>query len=257
MRKPMAGKIGSYIQNRTLKKWERLAEYARTAPLSELRDIRTASRVLGQRVGTVNHIAEGRLIRPVIGSNAMELPPSTDWSHRPDLWAGPIAPSGFAPAKNETHIGHEVTLYHDCKRQMLSVRQVRNTDAVDLAPFGLQMDVFTFEGSFLSLVIKAPDDVTKGLTKKHILRLSLRAESERPLEMSARMNLKHGPNTEQVSKEIDLSLQESAVEFDLAYVPFTENRAEHIWFDLFFDSPSMNKTVLRDLTLSRHIRSSL
>jgi uncharacterized protein DUF6478 len=257
MRKSMTGKIGSYIQNRTLRRWERLADHARNASLSELRDIRTASRALGQRVGSVNHIAEARLIRPVIGSNAMDLPPTTDWSHRPDLWAGPVTPLGFAPAKNQTEIGHEVTLYHDCKRQMLSVRQVRNTDAIDLAPFGLQMDVFTFEGSFLSLVIKAPDDVVKGLTKKHILRLSLRAQSERVLEMSARMNLKHGPNTEQVSKEINIAADANVVEFDLAYVPFTETRAEHIWFDLFFDSPSMNKTVLRDLTMSRHVRSSL
>jgi uncharacterized protein DUF6478 len=253
----MTGKFGSYIQNRNLRKWERLADHARTAPLANLRDLRISARALGQRIGTVNHIAEARLIRPVIGSNAMDLPPSTDWSYRPDLWAGPVAPSGFAPAKNDTHIGKEVTLYHDCKRQMLSIRQVRNTDHTDLAPFGLQMDVFTFEGSFLSLVVKAPDDVVKGLTKKHILRLSLRAESERPLEMSARLNLKHGPNTEQVSKEIKLVTDESVVEFDLAYVPFTETRAEHIWFDLFFDSPSMNKTNLRDLTLSRHVRSSL
>ncbi len=257
MHRQMTGILENYIQKRTLKKWERLADYARTASLANLRRIRTASRALGQRVGTVNHIAEARLIRPIIGADTMDLPPSTDWSHRPDLWSGPVSPLGHAPAKTDTDISNDVTLYHDCKRQMLSVRQVRNTEPRDLAPFGLQMDVFTFEGSFLSLVVKAPVDVTKGLTKKHILRLSLRTQSERPLEMSVRLNLKHGPNTEQVSREIDLSARESVVEFDLAYVPFTETRAEHIWFDLFFDSPSMNKTTLRDLTLSRHVRSSL
>lgn len=257
MREYSTGLINSYLQKRSLRRWERLATLARTTNLGSLRELRTAARAIGQRVGDVNHIAEARLIRPVIGSNAMDLPPSTDWSHRPDLWAGPLSPTGYAPAKNNTHIGNAVTLYHDCKQQMLSLRQVRNTRPDDLAPFGLQMDVFTFDGSFLSLVIKAPDDVVKGLTKKHVLRLSLKSESERPIEINARLNLKHGPNTEQVNKAINTANSECHVEFDLAYVPFNETRGEHIWFDLFFDSPSMNKVTITDLTLSRHTRSNL
>lgn len=257
MREYSTGLINSYLQKRSLRRWERLAALAQTTNLGNLRGLRNAARAVGQRVGDVSHIAESRLIRPVIGSNAMDLPPSTDWSHRPDLWAGPLSPTGYAPARNNTHIGNAVTLYHDCRQQTLSMRQVRNSRPEDLAPFGLQLDVFTFDGSFLSLVVKAPDDVVNGLTKKHILRLSLNAESERPIEISARMNLKHGPNTEQISKAINTGNPDCYAAFDLAYVPFNETRGEHIWFDLFFDSPSMNKVTIFDLTLSRHARSNL
>ena len=257
MRRITTGLLSKYVQKRSLRRWERLARYARTTSLENLAPIREASRAIGNRAAIVNHITSARLMRPVLNSNAMDLPPSTDWSYRPELWAGPLSPSGYAPAKSETKIGGEVTIYHDCKLQMLSIRQIRNNHPNDLAPFGLTMDVFNFEGSFLSLVIKSSDDIVNELTKKHVLRLALRAESERPIEISARLNLKHGPNTEQVSKEITTSEQAEIVEFDLAYVPFSENRAEHIWFDLFFDSPSMNQINLRDLTLSRHIRSNI
>jgi hypothetical protein len=257
MRRFTTGIFRTYRTNRALRQWERLADHARNTSLENLRALRGVSRALGHRVGAVSHIAEARLARPVIGSQIIGLPPTTDQSRRPDLWSGPIHPTGYAPAGNDTQIGKEVTLYHDCKKQMLSVRQVRNTNEQDLAPYGLRMDVFTFEGSFLSLVVKAPAEMVAGLTKKHILRLTLRIESERPIEISARLNLKHGPNTEQVSKEIRTDSDASIAEFDLAYVPFTESRAEHIWFDLFFDSPSMNQITLRDLTLSRHARSNL
>jgi hypothetical protein len=257
MREYSTSILGSYFQKRALKRWERLCERAQTTDITSLKSLRTSARATAQRVGDVNHIVEARLTRPFIGSEAMKLPPATDWSHRPDLWSGPLSPSGIAPARNNATLGDAVTLYHDCKKQTLSLRQIRNTRPSDVAPFGLQMEIYTFDGSFLSLVLKAPEGMVKGLTKNHILRLSVRIESERPLEIATRMNLQHGPNTEQVSMGLDQSQSDSLAEFDLAYVPFNEKHSEHIWFDLFFDSPSMNKVTLRDLTLSRHTRSKL
>ena len=41
----------------------------------------------------------------------------------------------------------------------LTLRQIRNTRESDVAPFGLRMDVFRFDGSFLSLVIDLPEEV--------------------------------------------------------------------------------------------------
>ncbi|MFT4715766.1 MAG: hypothetical protein ACI861_001055 [Paracoccaceae bacterium] len=257
MRRFTTGIIGSFRTNRALRQWERLADYARTTNLENLRALQNSAKAIGHRVGIVKHITDARLARPVIGSTAMDLPNGTDWAGRPDLWAGQLNPSGHAPAINDTHLGQDVTLYHDCKMQMLSIRQIRNTKTRDLAPFGLCLDVYAFDGSFLSVVVKAPSELVDGLTKKHVLRLTIRIESERPIDVSTRLNLKHGPNTEQVSKEINRDQDASMAEFDLAYVPFNESRAEHIWFDIFFDSPSMNQITLRDLTVSRHIRSNI
>jgi len=257
MRDISSGFLGSFIFKRTLRRWERLEEFARSANLANLRDLRARSVALSQRLSTINHIAETRLTRPVIGSDAMDLPPSTDWSHRPDIWKGPISPTGYAPAKNNTRFGDEVTLYHDCKTPNVSLRQVRNHRLNDLAPYGVQLDVFNFEGSFLSLVLQVPESVTEGLKKKHILRVSLDLTSERPLEMTARLNLKHGPNTEQVSRTVEQAPEGSEVEFDLAYIPFNETRAEQFWIDIFFESPSMNQVRIHDIVLSRHPRAEL
>ena len=59
--------------------------------------------------------------------------------------------------ETKTGFGDEVTVFHDCRISELTVRQVRNTREADLAPYGLRMDVFNFDGSFLSLVIDLPD----------------------------------------------------------------------------------------------------
>lgn len=257
----MSSKITGLIQTlqhkRTLRRWDRMERLARSVGLDQLRDMRAMARQLRQRVNNVNFLADMRLTKPLIGSTAMTVPPGTDWSHRPAAWAGPLDPIGYAPVRNKTAFGEDLTVYHDCKSACLSLRQIRNTTSDDLAPFRLAMDVFNFDGSFLSMVLQAPPAAVEGLKKRHIIRLTMSASSERPLEMSARLNLKHGPNTEQVSQEISLNNDEIMVEFDLAFMRFNETRVEQIWLDLFFDSPSMNRVEIRDITLSRHPRAEI
>ncbi|MBZ0130351.1 MAG: DUF6478 family protein [Rhodobacteraceae bacterium] len=250
------GIIGKYRMRRDLRRWEKLADIARTVPVEGARDLRIAARALAQRANTVSHIADERLTRPYIGSNAMKLPPSTDWSHRPELWKGPISPPGHAPARNSTAFGADVKLYHDSKTPALALRQVRNSRPEDLSPFGLSIDVFDFDGSFLSLVIEAPDGIVAGLESRHILRLSMRASAEHDVGVSVRLNLKHGPNTEQVSRRATFAPDGAETEFDMAYVPFREGRAEHVWFDIFLEETAMNQVSIHDLTLSRHVRAS-
>ena len=53
-------------------------------------------------------------------------------------------------------LGDEVTVFHDCQISKLTLRQLRNYREADLVPFGLRMDVFRFDGSFLSLVLNMP-----------------------------------------------------------------------------------------------------
>lgn len=253
----VTGPIGAYFHKRNLRRWEKAAELAEDVNLDALKDLRQKARAVAQRVNTITHIAEMRLTKPAIGSNAMKLPPSTDVARRAEVWSGPISPVGRAPALNNAKIGAELVMFHDCKNAAVSARQVRNHRPEHLAAFGLQIDVFDFDGSFLSLVLRASDDLVKNLTKSHILRLTLRAESERDLEMSARLNLKNGPNTEQVDKPFSINGETIVLEFDMAYVPFKEGKAEHIWFDFFFQNPMMNQVVFRDLILSRHKRAEL
>jgi hypothetical protein len=119
------------------------------------------------------------------------------------------------------------------------------------------MDVFRFDGSFLSLVIDLPDEAARGLKLRHLLRLDVIVEMEKPLEIFARLNIKHGPNVEQIVRELPLNAEEVAVEFDLAYTRVNEKRIERLWLDLIFEGPEMNQIILRDVTMSRRPRAEL
>lgn len=256
----MLGRIKKFLDKRrierSLKRWDGQSRAAKTMGFSELRVLRSDARRLQSRVNRINHIAVSRMTLPVIGSKAIKKPQGTEWAYRPEIWSGPVSPSGMSSIANKSKIGNELALFHDCKVSEMTLRQVRNNQEGDLAPFGIQLDVFNFEGSFLSLAIEMPHDAVEGLKKEHIIRLTLIIDSERPQEMFARMNLRHGPNTEQIVRELDLSTRELFVEFDLFYTNFKEARAQSIWFDLIFESPSMNQITVRDVTVIRRRRAN-
>ena len=154
-------------------------------------------------------------------------------------------------------VGEEVTLFHDCAQSELTLQQLRNTRDTDLAPYGLRLDVFNFDGSFLSLVLDLPEDAVNGLKRTHILRISTIIEMEEPLEIFARLNIKNGPNTEQIVRELPLGQEDVSAEFDLAYVNLNEKRIDKVWIDLIFENPQMNQVTFRDLTFSRRPRAQL
>jgi hypothetical protein len=242
---------------RLLRDWTIGGEKASLMPLSELRELRKRANQIRRRIDTINHIAVSRLTLPVIGSNSIRKPPRTEWAYRPEAWAGPVYPSGIAAVGSKQKISSDVTLYHDCKQSELSFRQVRNTKEEDFAPFGLQMDVFNFSGSFLSLAVEMPADSVSGLKRNHLLRLDMIVESERPQEMFSRLNIRHGPNTEQIVREMDMGSRNIWVEFDLYYTQFNEARGDSMWIDLIFEGPSMNQVTIRDVTLIRRPRAAI
>ncbi|MGR3802734.1 DUF6478 family protein [Marinibacterium profundimaris] len=242
---------------RAMRRWRRLARAAQTASLSELRDQRTEARQLRHHLDRLIHVADGRLALPAIGTNAFHRPPGTDWAWRPEAWRGPLGRPGLAAAESRASLGEGLTLFHDCATSELTLRQIRNLREEDLAPFGLRMDVFRFDGSFLSLVVDLPEAAVQGLTRDHLIRMTTIVEVEKPLEIFARLNVQHGPNTEQIVREISPDRSEAMVEFDLAYSKLNEKRVEHAWVDLIFEGPEMNQVVLRDLTFARLPRAAL
>jgi hypothetical protein len=244
-----------YLQAVTLRRWTRKAQEAATADLDDLRVDQARARALSRRLDDVIFAAESRLALPRIGSNAFALPPGTDWSWRPDLWRGPLAARGVAGVANRTRLGDEVTAYHDCPRAEIALRQIRNTDAADLAPFAVALDVFGFGGSFLSLAIDLPDSAVEGLRKRHLIRVEVHAVQDRPVEMFARLNIRHGPNTEQLVQEIRSG--EQVAEFDLAHTRVNEKRIESLWLDLIIDRPAMNRILFKDIILARYPRAEL
>ena len=255
------GKLKNYLDGRrnerSLKWWENQARAAQTLGLSELRELRTEARIFRNRINKINHIASSRLTLPVIGSKAIKKPQGTEWAHRPEAWAGPVSPTGISSITSKARIGYELAIFHDCTDSEMTLRQVRNSREEDLAPFGIRLDVFNFDGSFLSIAVEMPREAVENLKKEHIIRLTLIVDSERPQEMFARLNLRHGPNTEQIVRELDFSTRELFVEFDLFYTNYNENRAESMWLDLIFESPSMNQITIRDVSVIRRRRANI
>ncbi|EAQ03743.1 hypothetical protein OB2597_10886 [Pseudooceanicola batsensis HTCC2597] len=251
----MANVISSLLErliaHRELRRWSAEARNARTMSFAQLRARRTRAHALRSRIDEALREAEARLALPAIGSDVFPVPHGTDWSWRPSLWRAPLARRGMASVDGTSQIDDQVSVHHDCIRSELSLRQVRNTREADLAPFGLRLEVFSFEGSFLSLVAELPPEALKGLERRHLIRLSLSVALEKPLEIFARLNILHGPNTEQIVRELPAEGEEKMVEFDLAYSELNEKRLEKAWIDLIFERPDMNQIEIRDLTLAR------
>lgn len=240
-----------------LRRWRRAAQDAPDAPLDVLRQQVQQARRLRSHLDRLIHVADGKLALPAIGSNSFAKPHGTDWSWRPEPWRGPLPVPGLSSVQSKSRLGTDVTLFHDCEYSELTLRQLRNTREEDLAPFGLRMDVFKFDGSFLSLVVELPPEAMQGLERRHLIRVNTIIETEKPIEIFARINIKHGPNTEQIVRELPLNEKDVNVEFDLAYSRLNEKRVESGWLDLIFEGPEMNQVVIRDLTFARYPRAEI
>lgn len=257
MAKQSIGLIDRMAQRTALRRWGAAARAAHEADLAVLKTQRNQARRLRHQLDELLHVAEYRLALPGIGSDAIAAPHDSDWVWRPELWTGPLPEPGAASVESGAQLGQEVTLFHDCKVSELTLRQLRNTRAADLSPFGLRMDVFRFDGSYLSLAVDLPPAAVEGLTRSHLVRMDCMVELESPLEIFARLNVKSGPNTEKLVRELPLNTGERFVEFDLAYSKLNEKRIDKAWLDLIFEGPQMNQVVLRDLTFSRRLRAEL
>ncbi|OAN77215.1 hypothetical protein A8B82_13525 [Sulfitobacter sp. EhC04] len=251
------GFLDGKVFSRNIQRWARAARLAEKADLPLLRRQRNRARLLKSHLDKLIHTADERLALPMIGSTSFPKPHNADWAWRPELWRGPLPTPGISSVQTKSLLGNEVTLFHDCEYSELTLRQLRNLREADLAPYGLRLDVFKFDGSFLSLVIDLPEEGVTGLKRTHLLRMDAIVELEKPLEIFARLNIRHGPNTEQIVRELPLDEESHRVEFDLAYSNLNEKRVDRAWIDVIFEGPQMNQVILRDLTFSRRPRAHL
>lgn len=252
--------LGSWYRKRLSRvareQWQRAAGLAGTLSIEELRRLHGEARRTRAALDDLLHVAEGRLTRP-LETAGVEQPPLSDWAWRPEAWSGPLSQKGLAAPEAGTRLGREIAVFHDSPGAEIVLRQMPNLEAERRAPWGLRVEVFGFTGNYLSLAIDLPDSVLEGLRKTHLLRLDTAVDTEKPLEVFARLNVRHGPNTEQLVREFDLRQPEIAVEFDLAYTAMNEKRVERLWLDLILESPSHNLVRFRDVRFSRRPRAGL
>ncbi len=254
---PLQGPITRFLHRRSVARWRKATKSVGAVDLATLDQKNEAAKKLLRHIQAFRFAADSRLALPRIGSNIFPQPPGTDWAWRPKPWRAAADTAGLAPALSKMEITNELVIFHDCPRAEVSLRQVRNTRDTDLAPFGITLETFHFAGSYLSLVIEIPKDSCEGLRKRHLIRLAAVIERERPSAIYARLNVKNGPNTEQVLLTLPDDTPDTMVEFDLAYSGLNERRAERMWIDLMIERPAMNKITIRDLTLSRYPRAEI
>lgn len=245
------------LYRRMVQRWETSARLAATTKLSVLREQSNRARVLRAPLDRLIRTADERLALSAAGAARIPQPHNADWAWRPAFWQTPLDVPGMTALASKSKLGDEITLFHDCEHSEMTLRQVRNTGPEELAAFGLRLDVLRFDGSFLSLVLDLPPPAIASLKRSHILQVNSVLELEKPLEIFVRLNVRHGPNTEQIVREIPMQGDSKSVEFDLAYSGINERRIEKAWIDIIFEGPEMNQVILRDLTMNRRPRAKL
>jgi hypothetical protein len=248
--------LNRLAERRLLRLWSRAAEGVESMDPESLRAIRARARRMRREADHLILRSEGRLGLPPIGSSQMPRPLGADLLWRPDAWRWPILPRGHAGTASPLALSPGITLFHDCPLCEVAVRQVRNTREDDLAPFSLTLETLGFRGTFLSLALDLPPEAAAGLGPRHVISLILRAEFERPLSVLARLNLRHGPNTDQIAASLPGD-ETATADFDLATTALDGTPVRHIWLDLIFNAPDMSAVRLRDLTMSRRTRADL
>lgn len=262
----MAIRPRRWIRNRwrrhALEEWQRLEGEAGQMPLRRLRSLQDEAQQMRRASDRFLTRAQLRLDSAQRAADLLNLPHGTDWRWRPSFLCTPISPSGIAAPASQTRLGEEAAVWHDCAARALILRQIANRSASDLAPFGLQLETLGFSGSYLSIAVDMPGSALQGLNRSHIVRLDMTVSVERPISIYGRLNVGHGPNTDELLRHLgDLTpglLAESrTIEFDLYYIEMNEKRLHKLWLDIIFEAPQMNAVRIRDLFLSRHLRADV
>jgi hypothetical protein len=119
------------------------------------------------------------------------------------------------------------------------------------------LEVYRFDGSFVSFVHDLPPEAIAGLTLNHFIAVDIRAEREQPIEVYARLNVQHGPNVEQMVRQVDFKGDGGRAEFDLAYTKINERRIEKAWLDLILEGPEMTRIAIWDVVVMRAPRADV
>lgn len=253
------GRWGSLLDvatERTALQWERAATRAAKMPPETLSHMEARADRLAaalEAFGRAVDLTEGdrRKTRPPV-----PLPPHTDWHGRPSLWTAPLEVPGRIAEAGETKLTRATSLWHDCPWGEVILRQVPNPADDRLPPHALRIEVFRFDGSYLSVAVRLPEAALEGLGKRHVVRLDLPMRSDRPIGLYARLNVKVGPNVGQMLRERPRD-GGIGIEFDLAYAEIEEGRVEEAWIDLMLEDPAQVGVELADVWIARHLRADL
>lgn len=234
----------------------RLTESVGGMGVADLLRARRGSDMVDHRLVTFRRRALARL-GELSGELLPDLPPQCDWVYRPDLFRRALDPAGAVSIASPYALVGGATLFHDCTLSEIGLRQILQDGHDTRPPFGLRLEIYRFGGSFLSLVQDLPRDGVRSSSKRDIIAVELDITMERPIRVYARLNISHGPNSDQLLREMDWQDGRMVAEFDLAYSRINERRLDKGWIDFIFDGPAMNALVLHDIIVTRVPRAEI
>ncbi|PRY24154.1 hypothetical protein CLV78_10318 [Aliiruegeria haliotis] len=257
MAKGAINRIGGLFDRGVLRRWRRGLEAVVSPGSSDPKGVGHDA-----QTGHGDQRRNGKRAEPrgddEVNVHRSNAPRGADCVWRPSLWCEPATPRGHTNLTSGTRLAQDVALFHDCPDCDIATRQLPEPAGSDPdGKYALQIEVFRFNGSFLSLAMDLPSEAISGLSRRHLIGVRASLETERPLEVFARLNVRHGPNTEKISREVGVSDGIAALEFDLAYADMHETRVEAAWIDLIFKAPAMNMIHLQDVSCHRRFRAEL
>ncbi|NIZ14772.1 DUF6478 family protein [Phaeobacter sp. HF9A] len=204
--------------------------------------------------------SQGRRPAPAVSPQVetrLPRPYGCDWLWRPEPWQEKLPDATLSKALDRARLSADVQLFHDGKTAKLDLRQQPRTGSTRPEPYALQMALSRFDGSFLSLIIQLPEDAITGLTRHHLLRMEYLIESASAVTLYARLNIRHGPNVEQMVHQLSPDAAPQVVEYDLAYARLNEKRITEAWLDLIIETGEDSSVTLGDITFARLPRANL
>lgn len=258
MKRRLEGWLHRYRHRAVLRRWRTVATAAPgLGPAARRRLLREADDL---------HLALGSARRALMRQAAApgvplpDLLPRTDRAWRLPALLAPVAPGIWTGAEPRIDAGGAMVLFHDAGRTGLVLRQGPGDGPV---PRAFDLEVFDFDGSFLSIVVDLPPEITAGLAATHLVGLALTAAQDRPERILLRLNLRHGPNVSHLYAEYPAGTFGTQVsgphwaEFDGIEARLDGRPVDHAWLDILPEHPALSRLRLSDLVLSRRPRAML
>lgn len=249
------GIFGGFGLGQTLKRWQRTLRTPDDLSSAELKRMSGDIRGMRDRLDTMAAQSRSALLARRSGTDGIDRPDQCDWAARPAPWCEEMRPSGIVGLSSPTPLPGGAKVFHDANHAEMSLRQERAPHWVKGAQFGLVLEVYRSDGSFVSFVQDLAPEALVGLTRNHFITVNLVADREQPVEIYARLNIQHGPNVEQMVRQVAFDDTNGRAEFDLAYSKINERRLEKAWLDLIVEGPKMTRIALWDMVVLRAPRA--
>jgi hypothetical protein len=195
-------------------------------------------------------------IGPVLAPGDFDLPDQVDWLHRPQPWRAPLDPPRIEALPGRAPLSGGLCVFHDGDPSAVRLSQAPS-EAGSEAEYALDLDIGAFGGTFVSLVQDLPEDGLRGLGLDHVLSVHLRLSDTAPPGLYARLNVRHGPNLEQMLRHVAQRDGIGVAEFDLAYSRINPRRLEKAWIDLIAEKPDHTSWRIGDALILRAPRADI